>query len=376
VQDLPLRLLAALLEQPGELLAREQARQRLWPPDVHLDFDSSLNAAVSRLREALGDSAAEARYVATEPRRGWRFVAPVEVVRPWRRASTRHLVGLGLFVVVLMALLLPRRLDREPGGSPTARRDRVMLAVLPFEERGEPTGYLGEGLTEELIGLLGGADPQRLAVIARSSVVAFGSGTSPIAEVARALGADHILEGSVSREGDAVRVTARLVSAADATVLWSDAYDRRFGGILSLQREIAAEVARALEVRLLAPPEVTAAGDPRLQELYLRGRYLLGRYLLGREHPKSLREALTTFEAAQRLAPDAARTALGLAATYLASARTMSNHRSRHFPPPPGMRGARWPPSRRWPRPMPSSPTWPSSTIGTGTPRRSRSTAR
>jgi TolB-like protein/DNA-binding winged helix-turn-helix (wHTH) protein/Flp pilus assembly protein TadD len=342
LQQLPLRLLGALVERPGELVLREELRERLWPADVHVDFDNSLNAAMSRLREALGDSATNPRFIATEPRRGFRFIAPVEPVPydekragafspvPERRRRLTFPTALAIMVVALTAVLVALWLSLEPGPK-TPGPGKTLLAVLPFEDLSPSPdrGYLSEGLTEELIGRLGSASPRRLGVVARSSVMRYRG--HPIDEVAKQLDVQYVVEGSVRHEGESVRVSVRLITTGDRATLWSQSYDASFANALALQADIAGRVAESLESELLDPASpLGAPASPRaarVQELYLKGRYLLNR-----QTPNALMGALSAFEEATALAPQDAGAFGGLAETYLALGRQDVWPTARAFP--------------------------------------------
>ncbi len=331
LQEQPLQILETLLERPGEVVSREELRQRLWPPDVHVDFDNGINAAVGRLREALDDAASNPRFVATVPRRGYRFIAPVErlataadtepppgatVPAPWRRAFGAGAAKLAALTVVALAVgavtggvLEQWRHDPQP----TLPRPLLRLAVLPFESLASDPGreFLGDALTEELITVLGRLQPERLRVIARTSVMAYKGQDAGIDEIGRRLDVDFVLEGAVRQEGDAVRVNAALVEVAGQTRIWSATFDRRLVSLMALEREIASEVTGALALELLEPEPSTAADSPA-HELYLEGRYFLGR-LTGASFDKAIR----AFEAALEQDPRLAAAHAGLAGAWV-----------------------------------------------------------
>ena len=263
LQEKPFQILAALLERPGEVVTREELHRRLWPPDTFVDFDGSLNAATNKLREALGDSAENPRFVETLPRRGYRFIGPVE--KPVQAAATAA-VGSGISddpapsthggaaliedaaplahaaegvatlsrthryrtplwlalsaigaAVVASYFLFPG--FWEPSGSRALPppSGRIMLGVLPFDNyTGDPEQqYLVGGLTEEVIAQLGRLNPERLGVIARTSTAAFGASARPIAQMGQELGIDYAVEGSVRRENDRVRITVQVIDVRD-----------------------------------------------------------------------------------------------------------------------------------------------------------------
>lgn len=230
LQEQPFRLLVILLERPGELVTREELRGKIWPGTV-VDFDHGLNKAIGKIREALGDSSENPRFVETVARRGYRFLANVAVVpggqpgtidlvpqenfgpvllpdtgKPLsRRTRAWRLSGFGL--VLLLAATLSWVLYSQSHSSPGIRS----LAVLPLENlSGDPSqDYFAEGMTDELITRL--AQISALRVISRTSVMTYQSARKPLRDIARELNVDAVVEGSVSRSGDRVRITAQLI---------------------------------------------------------------------------------------------------------------------------------------------------------------------
>jgi TolB-like protein len=217
LQDQPFAILRLLLERPGDVITRDELQQRLWPDGTFVDFEHSLNAAVKRLRAALGDDADNPAFVETLPRRGYRFIAPLE------RAAV-------------------------DAGPVRAVAECPRLAVLPFSNlTGDRTQeYFSDGLTEELIAQLGTRCRGRIAVIARRSCLVFKGTLQRASEIAQALRADYLVEGSVRRDGRRVRITVRLVEGVTETELWSDTHDRTVEDWLSVQADVAAHVARSL----------------------------------------------------------------------------------------------------------------------------------
>ena len=324
IQEKPFQILAALLERPGEVVTREELHQRLWPPNTFVDFDGSLNAATNKLREALGDSADNPRFVETLPRRGYRFVAPVEKpveaaeaavgagtsqsltpspkggtalfenAPPMERAAeggatlrrddrykTRFWLTLCAVGAVAVAsyLLLPRLWEPSGSRTPPPPSGRIMLGVLPFENyTGDPEQqYFVGGLTEEVIAQLGRLNPQRLGVMARTSTAAFKASARPIAQMGQELGIDYAVEGSVRRENDRVRITVQVIDVRDRTHTWVEDYEQQLNGILELQTQIAGFITRSLALKLLDddPPQAEAAEttNATAYEAYLKGRY-------------------------------------------------------------------------------------------------------
>ncbi|HEY0157758.1 MAG TPA: winged helix-turn-helix domain-containing protein [Thermoanaerobaculia bacterium] len=265
----PFRLLLALASRPGELLTREELRQQVWGDGTFVDFERGLNFCVLQARTALGDDAKEPRYIETLPRRGYRFVAPVQTpnasavdIPKRRRPSASGLVAAAALVLFVLVAAWQR-------AQPAAGM-KTMIAVLPFDGADAP---FADGMTTELITHLGALQPSRLGVIARTSTRRYrGSGKS-VREVGRELGVGYVVEGSVRREGDRVRVTARLIDTRDQAQLWGESFDRRGAGALAIQRDVSERIAKALRIELLADDTLTAR-SPAAHDAYLRGRQL------------------------------------------------------------------------------------------------------
>ena len=293
LQDQPFEILAMMLDRPGEVVTREELSQRLWPSGTFVDFEHSLNAAVKRLRAALGDEADNPRFVETLHRRGYRFIAPVESSENGVRVAAHA-----------------RPPMRAIADQPSAR-----LVVLPFANlSNDPTqDYFSDGLTEEMITQLGRLFPSRLAVIARTSSMRFKHSTKSASEIGRELAVDYLLEGSVRSEGNRVRITAQLVESRTETHLWAETYDRRLEESLLLQSDVAARIARSLAMELVPDHHETLARvSPRQTEAYQA--YLKGRFHWNRTGDAGLLSALTYYERALELDP-------GFAAAYAAMAR-------------------------------------------------------
>jgi TolB-like protein/DNA-binding winged helix-turn-helix (wHTH) protein len=232
LQEQPLRVLIALLERPGDVVGREELCRRLWPDGTFVDFEHSLNAAVRRLRVALGDDAGVPRFVETVQKRGYRFLAPGVTGREHGVARDR----------VVAVTWSPRV---EP---------RARLAVLPFA----PCDSFTDGLTEEAMAQLTQASPRTLGVIARTSVGRAQREGGGAAAIGRALNAEYLIEGHVRREGDRVRITAQLIVSEDETHLWAKTFDRVITDMLSVQIEVAEEIARAVTDALSASRRASA----------------------------------------------------------------------------------------------------------------------
>jgi TolB-like protein/DNA-binding winged helix-turn-helix (wHTH) protein/Flp pilus assembly protein TadD len=307
----PLRLLALLLSRPGDLLTRDEIARVLWGEAAAVDAEQGLNACVREIRAALGDQADTPRFVQTLPRRGYRFIHPVERLsgtaawhsRPRGRIWVALTLGAAAAAsVVWLAWRGPAQAPEEP---------RVRLVVLPFEDLGGPAeaAYFGDGLTEEMIAQLGRLQPRRLGVIARTTAMRYKGAARDVAEIGRELNVDYALEGSVRLSAERVRVAARLLRVADRTQLWSETYERDVKDVLSLQHELARDIARGIRLALPSVPARAAASlDPEAYRLYLRGRHFLAR-----RGEDSVRRAIELFEQAVAREPDYALAHVGIA---------------------------------------------------------------
>jgi len=320
LQHQPFRVLAALVERPGQLVTREDLRARVWGDDTHVDFEQGLNFCVRQVRAALGDDAESPRFVETLPRRGYRLIAPVEALDAppdapasrRRPAATVLAATLAALLVGAVALLLPARASQS---APRPAAARSMLLVLPFANlgAGAEQEYLSDGLTEEMINGLGRLAPDRLGVIARTSAMAYKGSRKSVARIGSELGVDYVLEGGLRRSGERVRVTAQLVRARDQTQLWAGSFDADDDDVLSLQNDLATRIAEALSVRLA--PEAAQRAAPAAQEALLKGRYHLAR-----AGGAGVRESLRFFGQAVELDPRSAPAHAGLAEAWIASA--------------------------------------------------------
>lgn len=288
----PFKLLVLLLSRPGEIIERDEIRAELWGEDTHVDSEQGINVAIAQVRHALGDRAGSPRFVETVPRRGYRFVAPVERVtagaaaeEPGRSAPvdaaaaapahrTRRRRGRWVTVAAVVVVLVLAGLWRTRSPGPEKGEPPPRLLVLPFEALTPGSDYLATGLTEELITELSRQHGHRLGVIARTTAMSYAGSGKPVTEIARELDVGYVLEGSVRRHGEDVRVTAQLVRADDQEHLWAATYDRRVEDLLSLETEVSERIAAALELHLLsapvAPRERTASRSAAT-DLYLRG---------------------------------------------------------------------------------------------------------
>jgi TolB-like protein/Tfp pilus assembly protein PilF len=282
LQEKPFQVLATLLEHPGNVITREELRRKLWSEDTFVDFEHSINIALNKLRAALSDSAKNPRFVETLARHGYRFIAPVD-----------------------------KRVQASPPSG------KAMLAVLPFENLSNDPGqnYFSEGLTEEMITQLGRMHPRRLGVIARSTAMHYKGTEKRADQIGQELGVGYILEGSVRRTIDRVRITAQLIQVSDQTHLWAETYDRKLADVLDIQREVARRIAKSLAVELLPDQQKslsrTSTRDSAAHEAYLRGHYFWNK-----RTEEGFQKAIGHFEQAIAKDPGYALAYTGLADCY------------------------------------------------------------
>jgi TolB-like protein/DNA-binding winged helix-turn-helix (wHTH) protein/Tfp pilus assembly protein PilF len=356
VRPQPLQVLNLLLSHAGDVVTREELRQQLWSSETFVDFEHSLNTSVKEIRGVLGDSAAEPRFIQTLPKLGYRFIAAVEVIEPRvnsipshvpadaassdsadipdfatpsrtpaRSAPRRWPAALAISLVLIATLgtgayVRWRHFRARPQA---ASGGRAMVAVLPFENlTGDATQeYFSDGLTEEMIAQLGRTDPQHLGVIARTSVMHYKNTQEPLDQIGRELGVGYVLEGSVRRDANKVRITAQLIQMKDQTHILSRQYDRDLSNLLSLQDEIAQEITGEILLALGERPNRTGHAlasspgiSPQSYEAY--DLYLQGRYFWNKRTSQGFQQAVQCFEQSVAKDPTYARSYAGLADTY------------------------------------------------------------
>jgi len=237
LQEQPFQVLVALIQRPGEVVSREELQKRLWPPNVVVDFESGINKAVNRVRDALGDDAENPRFIETLPQRGYRFLADVEssTVAPLPESAIaeihpvparplmgrRRLLALAAGSVAVPLLYVPYRFLRSTSPRIAA------IAVLPLENLSGDLEqeYFSDGMTDELIGEIARIDSLR--VISRTSIMRYKRHVrKSLPEIARELNVEAILEGTVVKSGSRVRITAQLIQAENERHLWSAEYER------------------------------------------------------------------------------------------------------------------------------------------------------
>jgi TolB-like protein/DNA-binding winged helix-turn-helix (wHTH) protein/Tfp pilus assembly protein PilF len=317
----PFDILVLLLARGGDVVSRDELRQQLWAADTFVDFDHGLNAAVNRLRDALGDSAENPRFIETLPKRGYRFIAPVSGAAPEsappaerraRRLRAPLVLALGALAAAMMvaAVYLRVSFPSRPASS------RMTLAVLPFQNLSTDADqeFLSDGFTEEMIAELGRLDPDRLGVIARTTTMLYKNARKSIGDIKKELGVDYVLEGSIRRAADRVRITAQLVQTSDMTHLWAQSYDRDVSDVLAIESEVAMKIARSLALALSRGrdrPDRRATSSFPAYELCLRGRAFRDQAT-----EEAARKAIEYFQRAIALDPGYAPAHAGLADSY------------------------------------------------------------
>lgn len=331
-------ILLLLIARPGDVITRAELQAKLWPKDTFVDFENSLNSAVKKLRQVLGDSASAPRFIETVPRIGYRFMENVEIQAPapsvvapakdapgsapLAQSSSRPLarrkwlIAAAACLVLLAAALFLRFRSHVPA----APVGRTMLAVLPFENlTGDSTqDYLSDGLTEEMIAQLEQAAPQNFGVIAPASVMQYRGSPGQLDDIARRLGVEYILEGGLRRDSERVRITTQLIRAQDRKIVWARQYDRELKNLLALQSEIAQEIADEIQITLgrgsNPVPAAQTAAAPVPYDAY--DLYLRGRYLLNTRNTRSFPLAADYFQQAIAKDPNYARAYAALADSY------------------------------------------------------------
>jgi TolB-like protein/DNA-binding winged helix-turn-helix (wHTH) protein/Flp pilus assembly protein TadD len=347
VQQQPMKLLEILLEHPGEVVTREELRSRVWPSENFGDFDQALNIAIGKLRSALGDSAESPRFIETLPKRGYRFIADVSVVdadagpkrqepvgaelpatdpgqkiqaaglavAPKRRRWPTRWVGALALVIIIIVIglsILSIWLLRSRAPAPTGIRS---IAVLPLENLSGDAAqnYFADGMTDELITDL--AQISALRVISRTSVMVYKGARKPLPQIARELNVDAVVEGTVLRSGDQVRITAQLIEASTDKHLWSQSYEGELRDTLALQNRVATAIADQIRINL-TPQEQAALKNVKVVNPEAYESYLKGRYFWNKRTADGLKVALAYFKQTIEEDPKYAQAYSGLADTY------------------------------------------------------------
>jgi TolB-like protein/DNA-binding winged helix-turn-helix (wHTH) protein/Flp pilus assembly protein TadD len=350
----PVQILICLLQNPGELVTREELHRKLWPADTFVNFEHGLNTAVKRLRQALNDSADSPRFVETLPRRGYRFIAPIQAVAAggdasavnvaaavtevpttrdlpeakdddqvdlsgktvvfghqrwpgaWKRSGAFLLVVLGICVVWIAWTL------RQRSHPPIVIRS---LAVLPLENLSGDASqdYFSDGMTDELITELG--QISELRVISRTSIMTYKGAHKSLPQIARDLNVDSVVEGTVLRSGNKVRITAQLILAATDKHLWAQSYEGDLGDTLALQQQVARSIAEQIRIEL-TPHEQAVLKNVKRVNPDAYEAYLKGRYFWNKRTADGLKKASDYFNQAIEKEPNYAQAYAGLADSY------------------------------------------------------------
>jgi TolB-like protein/DNA-binding winged helix-turn-helix (wHTH) protein/Tfp pilus assembly protein PilF len=336
LSEQPFQVLVVLLERPGEIVTREELRARLWQGDTFVDFDHGLNNGVMRLREVLGDSSENPRFVETVPRRGYRFIAPVEEafaatpgssvegistspsrlempvselaeagskeasglhVVP-RRPERRFLAPVLIVVIALIGIGIAWNQLRRPAVGPHNRS----LIVLPLENLSgdKDQDYFADGMTDDLIANL--AKIRSLRVISRSTAMAYKGTRKPLSQIAKELNVDAVVEGTVLRVGNRIRITAELVQVSTDQHLWADTYESQMEDVLALQNRVSSAIVNEIRINLTPEEEERLARNPAVApEAY--ENYLKGRYYWNKRSDENLTKAIGYFEEATHQDP-------------------------------------------------------------------------
>ena len=327
----PLRVLELLLQRSGELVTREEIQHHLWKDSTFVDFEHGINFSINQIRAALADNADKPRYVETLPRRGYRFISPVEAVdrhsmrEKEEEGSPRYIdtapdknpgrrifaATFGFFVIILAGLIVWRITER--GGRSSAKIRS--LAVLPLENVSGSAAedYFADGMTDDLITELGRIQPLR--VISRTSVMRYKGVHKSLPQIAQELNVDAILEGTIMRSGSQIRITAQLIQASPEKHLWVQSYQRDLRDVLGLQNEIASAIAQAVQ-GTLNPPDRPRSKPQRLVIPAAYESYWKGEYFLDKLTPESTQTALNYFQDAIAKDPDYIAAYTKLAGSY------------------------------------------------------------
>jgi TolB-like protein/DNA-binding winged helix-turn-helix (wHTH) protein/Tfp pilus assembly protein PilF len=355
LQEQPCRVLAVLLERHGEVVTRDDLRKKLWSENTFVDFDHSLNTAIMRLREALGESSENPLFIETLPRVGYRFIAPIEEVsdpdsnghssklvashpaqvngspelvpivtgtpqllsQPHARRLGLHrwLLIAGILVLVALVGLGVNLFRMRTSGLSASQTQFKSIVVLPLENlsRDMDQEYFADGMTDELIAHL--AQIRSLRVISRTSAMEYKRTRKPISEIARDLNVDAIVEGTVLRSGNRVRITAELVQVSTDRHLWAQTYESELGDILKLQSEVASAIVNEIRIKL-TPEEQKLLASPKPVSAESYENYLKGKYYWNKRSEGGLRKAIDYFQLATQQDDHSALAFAGLADCY------------------------------------------------------------
>jgi TolB-like protein/DNA-binding winged helix-turn-helix (wHTH) protein/Tfp pilus assembly protein PilF len=360
LQEQPFQILLVLLERRGGLVSRDELKHRLWPDQTFVDFDHSLNTGVMRLREVLGDSSESPRFIETVPKRGYRFIAPIDVIAApsqdeQARTSLEELPAAnGIAATTVGAVSGESSQPAEVGGlskqparlrgiiqrtgiivasaalilgiaaysiyevkASKAKSQRITsLVVLPLENVSGDKGqdYFADGMTDELIAHL--AKIRSLRIISRTTAMAYKDNRKPLSEIARNLNVDGVVEGTVLRAGNRVRITAELVQVSTDRQIWAESYESPVGDILTLQGQVASAIVNQISVQLTPDDQQRLASSPRPVNPEAYEDYLKGRYYWNKRSDQGISKAIEYFESATKKDPNYALGYAGLADCY------------------------------------------------------------
>ena len=333
LQPQPAKVLAMLIRHAGQVVTRQQLANEVWAAETFVDYEQGLNFAIRQIRTVLGDLADQPRFLETLPKRGYRFIAPLsdagaleEIAAPasepappaarpgfpWRLAISCMALG-----VVAAALIVGLNWDHlRRRWRPGLSGHRIQsLAVLPLHNLSHDPEqeYFSDGMTDQLITDL--AKFGELRVISHTSVERYKGTLRPLPEIARELGVDAVVEGTVMRSGDRVRITAQLIDARSDTHLWAETYQRDMRDVLGLQNELARDIAEEVRINLTpAEQSRTAMAGPLNPQAY--DAYLRGRHLWLQRNSGAIAGAIDYFQQAVREDPSFALAYSGLADCY------------------------------------------------------------
>src|SRR6202050_562937 len=356
LNEKPFQVLAALVERPGQLVRRDELRQKLWPADTYVDFDSNVNTALSNLRHALGDSAENPLYIETVPRQGYRFIARLlpwdeptaaatsdngaknlpptngngspaaSSAQPSAAASQTppllHQVLPILLTVVLAALAAGIWIFiHSAARSATPQNgEHITVFVVPFENLSGDSAedYLSDGMTDEVITQLGKAFPDRLSVIARTTAMQYKDAHKSVGQIAREQHVDYVLEGTLQQQDSRVRINAQFFRGWGEGSLWTESFDRSSSDLLSVEQEVADHIVDSLPVSLPASPKNPDEHVSRNPEAY--DAYLRGLFELNKRTPAAIHSSIDYFTEATQKDPNFAAAFAFLAYAYESAA--------------------------------------------------------
>jgi len=359
----PFLILELLLKRAGEVVTREEIQQKLWPADTFVDFEHGLNTSVKKLRQVLSDSATEPRYIETLPRLGYRFIAPVETVvespskvagakvpavrqpgntLPDRPQVTPVLLAgqhergrprLHFFVPAIVALAglavifsvartrgwflgMFRSTRNASVAVASVARSPRSIAVLPLQNlsNNPAEDYFADGMTDELTTDL--AQFRSMRVISRTSAMHYKGASKTAPEIGRELGVDTLIEGTVQRVGDRVRIRVQLIDSASDRHLWARTYDHELEDVLLLQSSAARDIAEEVQGKVALPQTDARANSQRVVQPDAYEAYLKGRYFWNKRTEEALKKSIDYFEQAISRDPKFAAAYAGLADTY------------------------------------------------------------